>query len=464
MADGNRFYHPKPSFFDEFSKGVGLGLSMRQASDRAKQIEINAQEQQMRMGELQRQRGVEDTMRTYANTVLPGTEIGGALDSQATAEAQGNQQVSQDPNLTSDISGVQGVYGPPTGGEKPTLRMIMEQGVRQGASPQMIKAIGDAIQMTQKEGTPQVMDIPGTGSKYVYGGPSGHVINPPNAGAGATLSGMRGQIIAAEAGLPSLLDTPEKLAGAKRALKESLSIPNSPDAIAYQAQLGEVQKARDRGELAPADESRPNEAIAYDWLTGRKVVRAANTAKATEEAKNAVRSTPAAAAAVTNIEEAKTAGRPLDATTQKDVTSLESIMRQVDSVNANLDPNFLGPVKGKELAFSVRRQVGSYIKSPVGEKEMVFRSSLADISDMLLRQRSGASINETEYKRLRELLPKADDELVPFKAGMKRFATELQAISESKKKLGKTPRGKLETGQPSPTMSRDEYMKKVLEQ
>ena len=88
MADGNRFYHPKPSFFEEFSKGVGLGLSMRQASDRAKQIEINAQEQRMRMGELERQRGVEDTMRTYANSVLPGTEnIPGEMDSDATMEA-----------------------------------------------------------------------------------------------------------------------------------------------------------------------------------------------------------------------------------------------------------------------------------------------------------------------------------------------------------------------------------------
>ena len=141
--------------------------------------------------------------------------------------------------------------------------------------------------------------------------------------------------------------------------------------------------------------------------------------------------------------EATTGGRPLDPTTQERVSGLYAARRQVANIETNLDPEFLGPIKGTGTAFEVRRRVGSYIDSPLGSKEVIFRESLADAADMLLRARSGAQINEQEYKRLSGMLPRATDEEKVFRAGLLRFDNELAKSIESRIKLGTTPRGQL---------------------
>lgn len=141
--------------------------------------------------------------------------------------------------------------------------------------------------------------------------------------------------------------------------------------------------------------------------------------------------------------EAVTGGRPLDAAAQERVSGLLAARRQVANIETNLDPDFLGPIKGTGAAFEVRRRVGSYIDSPLGSREVIFRESLADAADMLLRARSGAQINEDEYKRLSGMLPKATDEEKVFKAGLLRFDNELAKTIESRIQLGTTPRNQL---------------------
>jgi len=152
MADGNPYYHPRPSFFDEFSKGVGLGLSMRQASDRARSLELQAQQQQLALDQFNQENTARQKLGDYANTVIPGTETPGAMNQGLTAEAQGNQQIAPEalPNNPGnpDITGVQGVYEAPTGGEKPTLRMMLEEGVRLGVGPRQLQAIAGALRAT----------------------------------------------------------------------------------------------------------------------------------------------------------------------------------------------------------------------------------------------------------------------------------------------------------------------------
>lgn len=188
------------------------------------------------------------------------------------------------------------------------------------------------------------------------------------------------------------------------------------------------------------------------------------TGAGTEAGRVEVRRSPEAAQAAANIArgsaEGSTQGRPLDPGTAKSISELESALRQVSNIRDNQSDAFLGPIKGRDDTFAARRQIGSYIQSPVGEKEVVFRQSLADVSDMLLRARSGAQINEGEYARLKNMLPKATDEPKVFKAGLDRFDKELKATVKKKMELGITPRAQLPPVlPPSPVMSEEEYLK-----
>ncbi len=140
------------------------------------------------------------------------------------------------------------------------------------------------------------------------------------------------------------------------------------------------------------------------------------------------------------------AGSPLPPSTQKDITGLEGAIRQIDNIEKNYDETFLGPIKGTDAAFEFRRKLGGYVNSPLGEQETVFREALKDVGDQLLRARSGAQINETEYKRLRSMLPQATDEPQVFDAGLKRFKNEMGSMIARKTELGTTPRSQIQTG------------------
>lgn len=57
----------------------------------------------------------------------------------------------------------------------------------------------------------------------------------------------------------------------------------------------------------------------------------------------------------------------------------------------------------------------------ISPEEVEFRKTLLDVSDMLLRARSGAQINEQEYRRLKAILASLTDEPNVFVPAMQRF-------------------------------------------
>ena len=136
--------------------------------------------------------------------------------------------------------------------------------------------------------------------------------------------------------------------------------------------------------------------------------------------------------------EAQQAAKPVGSAIQTAIAALDSLDVTLKEIETNFDANFLGIIKGTEIAFEIRRRAGSSIGQPINTKELIFRQSIFDLSDKLLRARSGAQINEKEAKRLRKLLPKATDEGKVFLAGMIRFKNEITIIRRERKALATT--------------------------
>lgn len=66
--------------------------------------------------------------------------------------------------------------------------------------------------------------------------------------------------------------------------------------------------------------------------------------------------------------------------------------------------------------------------------EAGFRQVILDVKDSLLRARSGAQINEQEYKRLAKLVPDFTDSEPQFAGKMKSFETTLDSIAAEREK------------------------------
>jgi len=126
----------------------------------------------------------------------------------------------------------------------------------------------------------------------------------------------------------------------------------------------------------------------------------------------------------------------------KEIGNLETLLNTtIQDIRKNYDKGaYLGPLKGNETYYGIRRQFGSTIGQPVNDREASFRSALSDAGDMLLRARSGAQINEQEYKRLAGLLPKATDEPQVFEANLTRFENQLRQTLSNRKRLENMPR------------------------
>lgn len=104
------------------------------------------------------------------------------------------------------------------------------------------------------------------------------------------------------------------------------------------------------------------------------------------------------------------------------------MLGQIDLMEKNYKPEYVGPVAGR--LGSVKEK---FVELPEGQ--VTFYAATRDIKDALLRARSGAQINEQEYKRLTAFLP--DENLPPanFQARLKRFKAEVQSIKTEKSKM-----------------------------
>lgn len=131
---------------------------------------------------------------------------------------------------------------------------------------------------------------------------------------------------------------------------------------------------------------------------------------------------------------------PPPAEVQKQIVTRETVSSALAQVRENFDAKFVGPVAGR--FFDARRQ-GLDPRGAPGEKEVYFRLALNDASDLILRARSGAQINENEAARLTKLLPKPTDKPDVFMAALNRFEGEFNKAIDMTKSMAQTPKSAL---------------------
>ena len=110
---------------------------------------------------------------------------------------------------------------------------------------------------------------------------------------------------------------------------------------------------------------------------------------------------------------------PAEAT--KRIASMKAMLRITDKIARDFDKSFVGPAEGR-LGGIAQKTVG------VSKIRAKFYANVKDISDMLLRARSGAQINEQEYERLTELVPTRELPDEVFMARLERFQEALNEL------------------------------------
>ncbi len=135
----------------------------------------------------------------------------------------------------------------------------------------------------------------------------------------------------------------------------------------------------------------------------------------------------------------------------KEFSDLVTLRDSAKTAQTLFDPSFVGLVQGSDIINAIERKTGI-----TGSKEVSFKRIVNDLSDRLLRARSGAQINEQEFERLTKIVPRLDTAEVVFEAEMKSFIDELDKILNTKQKISEQAgrRGLRQPGQqvvPSPT-------------
>ena len=139
---------------------------------------------------------------------------------------------------------------------------------------------------------------------------------------------------------------------------------------------------------------------------------------------------------------AAVAQQPVPTETAKQLSELEATLEQVENVEKLYKPEFVGPIKGRVAG------IKEATTGQISEEQIEMRAALRDAADFLLRARSGAQINEQEFRRMMTFLPQ--DNLPPkvFEVRLSRFKRELQTLIRTKKRLAGTSRGEV-VGQPT---------------
>ena len=116
------------------------------------------------------------------------------------------------------------------------------------------------------------------------------------------------------------------------------------------------------------------------------------------------------------------APRPVhpSAAEREKTSGLETIKSQLGIIKEtfNEHPEFVGVISGQ----------WGRVSQLWTEDEAAFRQKILDVKDALLRARSGAQINEQEYKRLSKLVPDMGDSDTMFKGKMKSFEQSLDLM------------------------------------
>lgn len=109
-----------------------------------------------------------------------------------------------------------------------------------------------------------------------------------------------------------------------------------------------------------------------------------------------------------------------------------------DLINTPGGKAAVGPVSGSGIGKFVTERLPRTITGDTDEA-VILRAATADISDQLLRARSGAQINEQEYQRLKALLPDVSTNIETFLARLQRFEQELNTVIQSRFRGRTTP-------------------------
>lgn len=119
--------------------------------------------------------------------------------------------------------------------------------------------------------------------------------------------------------------------------------------------------------------------------------------------------------------------KPVPSEQMSRLSDLETLVENNNRIDRLYKADYVGPIAGR--LGGIKEQL---VELP--SQQVEFYSYVRDQKDALLRARSGAQINEQEYKRLVKFLP--DENLPPanFKARAKRFTDEVKLILSNKRK------------------------------
>ena len=115
-------------------------------------------------------------------------------------------------------------------------------------------------------------------------------------------------------------------------------------------------------------------------------------------------------------------GKPAPSGERQSLNRLFEFQSQLRRIDTNFNEDYVGRMQG--LLGGIKEFTGM----GVTEKESIFRQIVKDIGDTLLRLRSGAQINEQEYKRMLKLVPTIK---LPDKVFLARLKSLMENISNS---------------------------------
>ncbi len=149
---------------------------------------------------------------------------------------------------------------------------------------------------------------------------------------------------------------------------------------------------------------------------------------------------PKQSAVTIKTDEGKILTKPIPPEIQGKISELLTIKDALNEIGRLYKDKYVGPVKGR---------VGKVEEEWVGNlpsEQVEFYNWTRDIKDALLRARSGAQINEQEYKRLTSFLPGENLPPATFKARKNRFEQEVNIIISNKSKMLEEGGYKVPTG------------------
>ena len=126
-------------------------------------------------------------------------------------------------------------------------------------------------------------------------------------------------------------------------------------------------------------------------------------------------------------EAAKNPSSKASASERKEQANINTLKDQVSRIRTMYKPEYVGVTSGRAGAVSQLWNAD----------ESGFRAIVSDLGDQLLRARSGAQINEQEYKRLMRIAPTATDSNAQFVAKLDQFERTLDSIISSKASLSR---------------------------